>query len=204
MLKRLVRPAHAAGLAAVMLVGAVGTARAAAVTTSPGMAPVGAAPGLPEGARVTGLEPASATLDVTVALQSADPAGLGHLATEVSTPGTAQFRRFLRPGQVQRRFGASPAAVAAVGSWQPSWYTLKMPAESVHADQIQAVLGRLANRDRVHSEATVQADVRQLLLSGGLGLDEHDLDVDLEAPVADHRRIDIEVGFTVIEVKKDL
>ena len=128
MLKRLVRPAHAAGLAAVMLVGAVGTARAAAGTTSPGMAPVGAAPGLPEGARVTGLEPASATLHVTVALQSADPAGLGHLATEVSTPGTAQFRRFLRPGQVQRRFGASPAAVAAVGSWLRSQHLATSPA----------------------------------------------------------------------------
>src|ERR1039458_5990293 len=128
MLKRLVRPAHAAGLAAVMLVGAVGTARAAAVTTSPGMAPVGAAPGLPEGARVTGLEPASATLHVTVELQSADPAGLGHLATEVSTPGTAQFRRFLRPGQVQRRFGASPAAVAAVGSWLRSQHLATSPA----------------------------------------------------------------------------
>jgi len=43
------------------------------------------------------------------------------------------------------------------------------------------LLRRLANRDRVRSEATVQADVRQLLLSGGLGLAEHDLDVELEA-----------------------
>jgi SAM-dependent methyltransferase len=66
------------------------------------------------------------------------------------------------------------------------------------------VLGRLANRDRVHTEATVQADIRQLLLSGGLGLEDHDLEVDLEAPVGGRRRIDIEVGFTVIEVKKDL
>jgi hypothetical protein len=76
--------------------------------------------------------------------------------------------------------------------------------ESAFADQLQSLLGRLSNRDKVRSEATVQADVRQLLLSGGLGLEEHDLDVDLEAPVADHRRIDIEVGYTVIEVKKDL
>lgn len=65
-------------------------------------------------------------------------------------------------------------------------------------------MDRLANRDRVHSEATVQADVRQLLLTGGLGLAEHDLEVNLETPVAGHRRIDVEVGFTVIEVKKDL
>ncbi|MEV4001928.1 N-6 DNA methylase [Actinomadura sp. NPDC049753] len=50
----------------------------------------------------------------------------------------------------------------------------------------------------------MQADIRQLLLTGGLGLSDHDLSVDLETPVPGRRRIDIEVGFTVIEVKKDL
>jgi SAM-dependent methyltransferase len=60
------------------------------------------------------------------------------------------------------------------------------------------------NRDRVHSEATVQSDIRLLLLTGGLGLEDHDLDVELETQVPGRRRIDIEVGFTVIEVKKDL
>ena len=50
----------------------------------------------------------------------------------------------------------------------------------------------------------MQSDIRQLLLTGGLGLEEHDLDVELETPVPGRRRIDIEVGFTVIEVKKDL
>jgi SAM-dependent methyltransferase len=76
--------------------------------------------------------------------------------------------------------------------------------DSALAVQLQALLERLADRDRVRSEATVQADIRQLLLSGGLGLAEHDLDVELEAPVSGGRRIDVEVGFTVIEVKKDL
>jgi hypothetical protein len=71
-------------------------------------------------------------------------------------------------------------------------------------DQLRDLLDRLADRDRVRSEATVQSDIRQLLLTGGLGLSELDLDVDLETPVPGHRRIDIEVGFTVIEVKKDL
>jgi hypothetical protein len=61
-------------------------------------------------------------------------------------------------------------------------------------------VNRLADRDRVHSGATVQADIRQLLLPGGLGLGEDDLDVDLETPVTGLRRIDVEVGFTVIEV----
>ncbi|MFD2460539.1 N-6 DNA methylase [Amycolatopsis samaneae] len=69
---------------------------------------------------------------------------------------------------------------------------------------MQALLRRLANRDRVQSEATLQADVRQLLLSGGLNLAEHDLEVDLETQVGDRRRIDIEIGFTAIEIKKSL
>lgn len=76
--------------------------------------------------------------------------------------------------------------------------------DSGHEAQLQALLDRLANRDRVRSEATVQSDVRHLLLSGGLGLAEHDLEVELETPVPGRRRIDVEVGFTVIEVKKDL
>jgi SAM-dependent methyltransferase len=71
-------------------------------------------------------------------------------------------------------------------------------------EQLRSLLDRLTNRDRVHAEATVQADVRHLLLSGGLGLAEHDLEVELETPVPGHRRIDVEVGFTVIEVKRDL
>ncbi|MGH3855829.1 MAG: N-6 DNA methylase [Pseudonocardiaceae bacterium] len=72
------------------------------------------------------------------------------------------------------------------------------------ADGLSELLRRLAARERVRSEATVQADVRQLLLTGGLGLADHDLDVQLETQVGDRRRIDVEVGCTVIEVKKDL
>jgi hypothetical protein len=64
-------------------------------------------------------------------------------------------------------------------------------------DEFSQLLRRLAARDRVRSEATVQADVRQLLLTGGLGLDDHDLDLQREAQVGDRRRIDVEVGFTV-------
>lgn len=71
-------------------------------------------------------------------------------------------------------------------------------------DDLSQLLRRLADRERVRSEATVQADVRQLLLTGGLGLADDDLHVDLESQVGDRRRIDIEVGCTVIEVKRDL
>ena len=51
----------------------------------------------------------------------------------------------------------------------------------------------------------MQADVRQLLLSAPLQLDEGDLEIVLlESPLGDRRRIDVELGSTVIEVKRDL
>ncbi|MGH3905547.1 MAG: N-6 DNA methylase [Pseudonocardiaceae bacterium] len=78
------------------------------------------------------------------------------------------------------------------------------PDLTISTDELGQLLRRLADRERVRSEATVQADIRQLLLTGGLDLAEHDLDVALEAQVGDRRRIDVEVGFTVIEVKRDL
>ena len=74
-----------------------------------------------------------------------------------------------------------------------------------HID-LRALAGRLANRTRRgRTEATVQSDVRMLLLAAGLNLTEGDvLDVELEAQLADRRRIDIEMGRTVIEVKRSL
>jgi SAM-dependent methyltransferase len=51
----------------------------------------------------------------------------------------------------------------------------------------------------------VQADVRTLLLYGGLNLGEHDLvEAELEVQVGGGRRIDIETGLTAIEIKRDL
>ncbi|WP_181007286.1 N-6 DNA methylase [Streptomyces sp. SM1] len=69
---------------------------------------------------------------------------------------------------------------------------------------LEKVLARLVDRKPMRSEATLQADVRQLLLEGGLNLDENDLSVDLETQVGDGRRIDVEIGFTAIECKRDL
>lgn len=68
-----------------------------------------------------------------------------------------------------------------------------------------ALLDRLVNvSGAVRSEATIQADVRMLLLDPHLGLSEESLDVQLETPVGDRKRIDVEVGCTVIEVKRSL
>lgn len=69
---------------------------------------------------------------------------------------------------------------------------------------IDAVVLRLANRaDR--REAEIQSDVREFLLNARLELHEEQLqDVHLEAPVGGGRRIDVEVGATVIEVKRNI
>lgn len=62
---------------------------------------------------------------------------------------------------------------------------------------------RLATRVAGRAEATVQSDVRMFLLTAPLGLEEGNL-VDLETPAGEGRRIDVETGYTVIEVKRDL
>jgi subtilase family serine protease len=108
----------AAGLAAPTAASAGSQARAGrAAAAGTVMTPVGRAPGIPPGARVIGPEARPATLHITVALRSADPRGLGRLATEVSTPGSAGFRHFLRPRRIQSRFGPSRGAAAAVRAW---------------------------------------------------------------------------------------
>jgi SAM-dependent methyltransferase len=64
---------------------------------------------------------------------------------------------------------------------------------------------RLTKRDDRRTEAEIQADVRQFILSAPFELDESDVAVvSLESSVGDRRRIDVEVGSTVIEVKRDL
>src|SRR6266540_1119442 len=69
--------------------------------------------------------------------------------------------------------------------------------------ELRPLISALANRSQPRTEAMVQADVRRLLIEAPLGLDEDQVVV-LEAPVEGRRRIDVEVGYTVIEVKKDL
>ena len=73
---------------------------------------------------------------------------------------------------------------------------------SAHA---QEATTRLAARSKVVTEADLQADLASLLLSGDLSL-ETDQVVKREAQLGDgtRRRIDVEVGQAVFEVKKDL
>lgn len=70
---------------------------------------------------------------------------------------------------------------------------------------LDELLARIAQRDQARSEATLQADIRQLILSAPLSLSAENLvTVDLETPVGIRRGIDIEVGSCLIEVKRDL
>ena len=72
-------------------------------------------------------------------------------------------------------------------------------------ETLAALVSRMADRDRARSGADVQSDVRHLLLSGGLDLQEAGvLSVNLETAAGGGRRIDVEAGCAVIEVKKDL
>lgn len=67
------------------------------------------------------------------------------------------------------------------------------------------IVRRLIARDAPRTEADVQADIRALLLSAPLQLHDGDLEIVLlESQLGDRRRIDVEVGSAVIEVKKDL
>lgn len=66
------------------------------------------------------------------------------------------------------------------------------------------LVSRLAKRDQYRTEADIQSDIQTLLLHSGLNL--HDQQVHLESQLQDgsRRRIDVETGSTVIEVKKSL
>lgn len=70
---------------------------------------------------------------------------------------------------------------------------------------IVELLAQIARRDPTRSEATLQADIRQLVLTAPLSLSaENVVTADLETPVGVRHRIDIEVGSCLIEVKRDL
>jgi SAM-dependent methyltransferase len=65
------------------------------------------------------------------------------------------------------------------------------------------IFHRLVRRNDRRTEAEIQADVRQFILSAPFELEMSQV-VSLESPVGDRRRIDVEAGSTVIEVKRDL
>ncbi|MHB8262886.1 MAG: S53 family peptidase [Acidimicrobiales bacterium] len=84
-------------------------------STHGGMVPIGQSAVLPPyGARVIGDVPGSARLHLAVSLVPRDTAALARLVSEVSTPGSPGYRRYLSVGQFARRFGATRQAAGAV------------------------------------------------------------------------------------------
>ena len=75
-----------------------------------------------------------------------------------------------------------------------------------HFADMLALYDRLASRGGpARTEADIQSDIKLLLLSGALDLDDADLlEVHLEEQVGDRHRIDVAIGYTVLETKKDL
>lgn len=70
---------------------------------------------------------------------------------------------------------------------------------------LSAVVARLAERRPGRTEANVQSDLHLFLTAAPFELDDADLnDIVLESPAGQRRRIDVEVGQTVFEVKRDL
>jgi SAM-dependent methyltransferase len=70
---------------------------------------------------------------------------------------------------------------------------------------LAAVVARLADRHAVRTEANVQSDLHMFLALAPFELGDDDIrDIVLEAPAGQRRRIDVEVGQTVFEVKRDL
>jgi subtilase family serine protease len=67
--------------------------------------------------RVSSPAVSSAAVTARVYLAGRDPAGLAAYATAVSTPGTAGYRHFLTPAQLQSRYGTTQAQLSAVEAW---------------------------------------------------------------------------------------
>jgi subtilase family serine protease len=92
---------------------AAGTAQAASSATRP---LAGTTPAWASKAKIVSAARSSAPVSTQVYL-AGNKAGLAAYARAVSTPGNALYRHFLTPAQADARFGASPAAVAAVDRW---------------------------------------------------------------------------------------
>jgi hypothetical protein len=129
------------------------------------------------------------------------PAWLGpvshthYAVSEYSLTGAEKLLRLLtgQPYEAQPPLGPLPKLLPRAA--QPS-AGIAVPMDRT----ILALVRRIADRTGARSDASVQADIRQLLLVGGLGLDERDLGAEFE----DRRRIEIAVGSTVVEVRNNL
>lgn len=113
------------------------------VAASADEVPLGEAPTLPEGATAIGTVAPQRELNIQVALEPRDPAGLESFATEVSTPGSPVYGQYLSVEGFADRFGATPSQVATVRAalkgrglavGQASTNALSLPVEATAAE----------------------------------------------------------------------
>lgn len=75
------------------------------------------------------------------------------------------------------------------------------------SSELRLLVSLLADREQRRTEATVQSYLHMLLVAGPFDLAEDDVStasITLESPAGQGRRIDVEAGFTLFEVKRDL
>ena len=143
---RPLRAVGAAGAAAALLAGSLAAATAAQAAARPAIA--GSHPSFAVPASRVGAAASSGIMTGRVYLAGRDPAGLTAYATAASTPGSALYRHFLSPAQVDARFGTTPGQLAAVESWlRGSGLTVTRVANTV-ADGYVAIRGTLAAASR--------------------------------------------------------
>jgi subtilase family serine protease len=119
--------------------------------------------------------PAGIRLRVTITLKPRDPAALAAYARAVSTPGSADYRRYLTPSGFGRRFGAAAAQINAVrsslrarglrpGAVSPGRLSIPVSATAGQLERAFSVsLERVARRGRA---AVIAADGRPALAAG--------------------------------------
>jgi subtilase family serine protease len=66
------------------------------------------------------LEPATAPVQITLALKGRDEAGLERFDAEVSNPASAMYRHFLTKAEYEQRFAPAASELGAVRSWLQS------------------------------------------------------------------------------------
>jgi pseudomonalisin len=121
-----------AGVAAAAGALALGALSASASTDVPVAATATKAVTL-EGASLLGALPASTPLTVSVVLNVPNQTALTTMATDVSTPGSADFGQFLTPSAVASEFSPSAATASAVAAWLES---AGLSAVSVEPDRL--------------------------------------------------------------------
>jgi subtilase family serine protease len=90
----------------------------------------GAAPKLPTPAIRLGTLASREPFEVDLALLPRNPTALARFATDVSTPGTSDYRHFITVKRFAAEYGATPAAVTAVRQ--------AMAVAGLHADAVTA------------------------------------------------------------------